>query len=172
MADTKHEAERAKKQVAEREAADKKAAEEAATDKKVKEEVAKVKAEAEKKTKAAEDAMKKAEADKKKADEDKAKAEAEAKALSAPSDKKKPIRFKDALGRKFSFPFHLCQTWGVSHIPNSIMFVIADQFPRAWRSSLNKHLYMWNSLDHMLSKVTMTWWDRMVRSSFRRYGKR
>ncbi|RYP79086.1 hypothetical protein DL771_000064 [Monosporascus sp. 5C6A] len=24
---------------------------------------------------------------------------------------KAPIRFKDAVGRKFSFPFHLCQTW-------------------------------------------------------------
>lgn len=42
-----------------------------------------------------------------------AKAEADAaKALVAPPDeKKKPIKFKDAVGRKFSFPFHLCQTW-------------------------------------------------------------
>ncbi|KAF2230585.1 hypothetical protein EV356DRAFT_418723, partial [Viridothelium virens] len=22
-----------------------------------------------------------------------------------------PIKFKDAVGRKFSFPFHLCKTW-------------------------------------------------------------
>lgn len=29
--------------------------------------------------------------------------------------KKKPIRFKDAVGRKFSFPFHLCATWAVSY---------------------------------------------------------
>ncbi|KAL8759778.1 MAG: hypothetical protein Q9199_000502 [Rusavskia elegans] len=28
-----------------------------------------------------------------------------------PEEKKKPIRFKDAVGRKFSFPFHLCSTW-------------------------------------------------------------
>lgn len=27
---------------------------------------------------------------------------------------KKPIKFKDAVGRKFSFPFHLCATWAVS----------------------------------------------------------
>ncbi|KFY16993.1 hypothetical protein V492_00958 [Pseudogymnoascus sp. VKM F-4246] len=43
-----------------------------------------------------------------------AKAEAEAaKALAAPpkEEKKKPIKFKDAVGRKFSFPYHLCQTW-------------------------------------------------------------
>ncbi|KAL8829893.1 MAG: hypothetical protein Q9170_005978 [Blastenia crenularia] len=28
-----------------------------------------------------------------------------------PEERKKPIRFKDAVGRKFSFPFHLCNTW-------------------------------------------------------------
>ena len=28
-------------------------------------------------------------------------------------EKKKPIKFKDAVGRKFSFPFHLCNTWHV-----------------------------------------------------------
>ncbi|EER36741.1 predicted protein [Histoplasma capsulatum H143] len=33
-------------------------------------------------------------------------------AARAPStEKKKPIKFKDAVGRKFSFPFHLCNTW-------------------------------------------------------------
>jgi hypothetical protein len=31
-----------------------------------------------------------------------------------PEEKKKPIKFKDAIGRKFSFPFHLCCTWVVS----------------------------------------------------------
>lgn len=24
-----------------------------------------------------------------------------------------PIKFKDAVGRKFSFPWHLCKTWNV-----------------------------------------------------------
>ncbi|TAQ84666.1 hypothetical protein B7494_g7005 [Chlorociboria aeruginascens] len=28
-----------------------------------------------------------------------------------PDAKQKPIKFKDAVGRKFSFPFHLCATW-------------------------------------------------------------
>ncbi|KAJ5875528.1 uncharacterized protein N7473_012875 [Penicillium subrubescens] len=28
-----------------------------------------------------------------------------------PPEKKKPIKFKDAVGRKFSFPFELCATW-------------------------------------------------------------
>lgn len=40
--------------------------------------------------------------------------EAVDKALAPKDDKKKPIRFKDAVGRKFSFPFHLCATWVVS----------------------------------------------------------
>jgi hypothetical protein len=102
---------------------------------KVREEVAKVKEEAEKK----------ADEEKRAAEEAKAKTMA----LSAPIDKRKPIYFKDAVGRKFSFPFHLCQTWAVSHIPNSIMYFIADQFPRVWRNSLDKHFCMWRSLDHM-----------------------
>lgn len=73
-----------------------------------------------------EDAEKQAEEAFKKAvfDEAKAKAEEmfkkkaldEAKAKAEESSKRKvqaPIRFKDAVGRKFSFPFHLCQTWAV-----------------------------------------------------------
>ena len=46
----------------------------------------------------------KAIADKRKAEEEEA--------------RKKPIRFKDAIGRKFSFPFHLCSTWEVCTLPN------------------------------------------------------
>ncbi|KAH6672852.1 putative TPR repeat protein oca3 [Halenospora varia] len=39
-------------------------------------------------------------------------AEALKKAMAKPADEpKKPIKFKDAVGRKFSFPFHLCATW-------------------------------------------------------------
>ena len=30
------------------------------------------------------------------------------------TEKAKPIKFKDAVGRKFSFPFHLCSKWIVS----------------------------------------------------------
>jgi hypothetical protein len=29
--------------------------------------------------------------------------------------RKKPIQFKDCLGRKFTFPFHLVETWAVRH---------------------------------------------------------
>lgn len=31
------------------------------------------------------------------------------------NERKKPIKFKDAVGRKFSFPFELCCTWQVSN---------------------------------------------------------
>ncbi|TVY91522.1 hypothetical protein LAWI1_G002732 [Lachnellula willkommii] len=37
--------------------------------------------------------------------------EAPEKAPKTDTEKKKPIRFKDAVGRKFSFPFDLCCTW-------------------------------------------------------------
>ena len=33
--------------------------------------------------------------------------------------KQKPIKFEDAVGRKFSFPFHLCSTWPVSYSNSS-----------------------------------------------------
>ncbi|CAI7647661.1 unnamed protein product [Penicillium manginii] len=36
---------------------------------------------------------------------------AKAAAPPPPAEKKKPIKFKDAVGRKFSFPFELCATW-------------------------------------------------------------
>lgn len=31
-----------------------------------------------------------------------------------PGNEDAPIRFKDAVGRKFSFPFHLCREWTAS----------------------------------------------------------
>jgi hypothetical protein len=58
--------------------------------------------------KAAEEAATKA-AEKKAADD------AAKKAAGPPKEAKKgPIKFKDALNRKFTFPFRLCQTWAVS----------------------------------------------------------
>lgn len=65
---------------------------------------------------AAEAAEKQKAADEAKAREDAAAAAAAASAAAAappPEEKKKPIKFKDAVGRKFSFPFHLCKTWAV-----------------------------------------------------------
>ncbi|KAJ5114578.1 hypothetical protein NUU61_000337 [Penicillium alfredii] len=120
--------EAAQKAAIEREAAEKAAQEErAAHDKQIAEQAAALaRADAEKK--AAEDAAKaKEEAEKAAAA---AASEAAASAAAAateaanaaaaeaakktPAEKKKPIKFKDAVGRKFSFPFELCSTWQVS----------------------------------------------------------
>jgi hypothetical protein len=61
------------------------------------------------------------ESDKKLAEAEAAKAELEkkqkeleeamAKSAPVPDMLKAPIKFKDAIGRKFSFPWHLCKTW-------------------------------------------------------------
>jgi Membrane protein involved in colicin uptake len=92
---------------------DRKIAEEAAmlaradAEKKAAEDAAKAKEEAEKAaTAAASEAAATAQATA-------AAAAAEASGKPAP-EKKKPIKFKDAVGRKFSFPFELCSTWQVS----------------------------------------------------------
>ena len=73
--------------------------------------IAEEKEAAEKKAQEEEEKKKEAEALKKRIEEE-TKAEM---ATAAKKDEKKPIRFKDAVGRKFSFPFHLCQTWAVSY---------------------------------------------------------
>lgn len=112
----------ARKRIEEEKAAAQKAAEEAEKRKKFEEE-ARIKAELEARKKvedekAAAAAAAAAEAAKKKEEEDlKKRLVEEAKHKAAEQMKKDqgkdkpPIRFKDAVGRKFSFPFHICQTW-------------------------------------------------------------
>ncbi|KAL9607997.1 MAG: hypothetical protein Q9167_007144 [Letrouitia subvulpina] len=131
-----------------KEAAAKQAAEEAAAkaaaEKKIAEDIAAAAAAAaaaateEAEKKAAEKAVE--EAEKAKAAADAAAEEAEKKMAEAvaaaapppppppPEERKKPIRFKDAVGRKFSFPFHLCNTWEVSQTQRN-----------AWSSYLQKY---------------------------------
>ncbi|PHH84162.1 hypothetical protein CDD83_2373 [Cordyceps sp. RAO-2017] len=100
-------------------AAEKRAAEEAEKLKQLQEEarrkaeaevLAKVEAEKEaaKKAAEAEAAAKKEQELLKKRIQDEAKAKFEE---AAKKSEKGPIKFKDAVGRKFSFPFHLCNTW-------------------------------------------------------------
>jgi chemotaxis protein histidine kinase CheA len=84
-------------------AASKKAKEDA--EKKAEEAAKKATAEHEKKLKEAETAKEEAEKKQKELEEEKKKL------TPAPDMGKAPIRFKDAVGRKFSFPFHLCKTW-------------------------------------------------------------
>ncbi|ETS80368.1 hypothetical protein PFICI_07897 [Pestalotiopsis fici W106-1] len=61
--------------------------------------------------KAAEEAKKKEEEAWKKKTLAEVQAKAEEASRKSKGKDKSPIRFKDAVGRKFSFPFHLCQTW-------------------------------------------------------------
>ena len=97
-------------------AADKKIADEAAAaakteaEKKAAKLADKAKEESEKKQKEAEEKLKEAEeaAAKAKKEAEEAKKAAEA---AAPKEKKAPIRFHDAVGRKFNFPFEICCRW-------------------------------------------------------------
>ena len=94
------EAQRVKEEIA---AASKKAKEDA--EKKAEEAAKKAKEEHEKKL---------AEAQKAKEESEKKKKELEdeiAKNKPTPDSQKPPVRFKDAVGRKFSFPFAVCKTW-------------------------------------------------------------
>ncbi|KAL3477829.1 hypothetical protein BJX99DRAFT_257000 [Aspergillus californicus] len=104
------------KKIVEEAAANAAANAKADAEQKAADEAAKAKQEAEEAAaKAAEEAVKAAEAAaaeaKEKATADVQEQIAAAVAANKPPDKKKPIKFKDALGRKFSFPFDLCCTW-------------------------------------------------------------
>ncbi|KAL0944078.1 kinetoplast-associated protein kap [Colletotrichum truncatum] len=113
--------EKAEKEARDKIEAEKKAAADAAAAKEAYEKEMKDKAEKEARDKLAAEAKAAADAEaaaaaKKKAEDDlKAKAAEEAKAKFEADSKsvkdKLPIKFKDAVGRKFSFPFHICATW-------------------------------------------------------------
>ena len=127
---------------------------------------AKATTEAEKKAadKAAEEAAKAAE------EAAKAKADADAAIAAAavpppppppPEEKKKPIKFKDAVGRKFSFPFHLCATWEVSLSRRSQRrfarnWTVNDNACREWKILSNRRSCTSTSLDHTLQRDTTT----------------
>jgi hypothetical protein len=116
--DAKREADEKAKIAAQEAAVAKAAADKAAAAKRAKEDeelaataAAKAKEAAEKAAKEAADKKEEEAAAAAKAAEAKAAAE---KAAAAKPKPQKPIKFKDAVGRKFSFPFHLCKTWAVS----------------------------------------------------------
>jgi hypothetical protein len=48
-----------------------------------------------------------------------------------------PVKFEDAIGRKFSCPWHLCKTWKVNEMIYATPFILADR-DRVWRNSYNK----------------------------------
>lgn len=85
-------------------------------------------------------------------------------------DIRKPIKFKDAVGRRFSFPYHRCETWAVSTSVNH--FPTWYWYPdRALKNLSNKHFFMLKSLVLMSRRVTTIWWTRQVKLFFRRSGK-
>lgn len=83
----------------------------------------------------------------------------EAEANKMASEKKGQIKFKDSVGRNFTFPFHLCYTWQVrrqeqpittrSNMSNSHMI-----FRRAWKSLYAKLFSTLRLSARMLQKAT------------------
>lgn len=103
----------------------------------------------------------------------KAAEEAAAKAAKKPPpEKKKPIKFKDAVGRKFNFPFHLCSTWQVctSSIYDFRIAILTSLY-REWRSLSGKRFCMSKLLDLTLQKGTTTSLGLVVILSYHRSGK-
>jgi len=139
-AEKKDQDEKAAKYAAEKKAAAEKAKDLLDAAKAAREDAEKKAAEEAKKTK---EAHEKAIEEAKKAAEEleKAKKAAEDEAAKLkPSDAPKPpIKFKDAVGRKFSFPWHICKTWKVhllSPSPHPHNTLLTQ--PRAWKNSSNK----------------------------------
>lgn len=188
----------------EREAAEKKIADEAAArataiakaeaEEKAAEAAAKAKQDAEEAAanarKEAEEAAAVAAAEAAAAAAEAATAEAEAKAAAAkspPPEKKKPIKFKDAVGRKFSFPFHLCNTWAVCSplphsaginsllsLPNTFNFYVQSLILilyRVWKTSFDRLSFMWRLLGLMLPKDITIWSAPTVTLFCPRFGK-
>lgn len=113
-----------------------------------------------------------------------AKAEATAAATKPSTEKKKPIKFKDAVGRKFSFPFHLCSTWVVCFqflYPTVFLLTTFDMCShtdtyfyflyRAWKSLFARRSFTSSLLVLTLLKVTMTWSVQTVILFCPRFGR-
>ncbi|KAI1614314.1 hypothetical protein EDD37DRAFT_612094 [Exophiala viscosa] len=117
---------------------------------------------------AAETAQKEAEAKLKEAEEAAAKAKAEAEeaekkaAAAAPAEKKAPVRFKDAIGRSFKFPWERCCRWrdmeslinqAFAHVPNLAEHVMNGRYdligpdkeiimPNYWESTIEPDMHI------------------------------
>ena len=50
-----------------------------------------------------------------------------------PDEVKAPIKFRDAVGRKFSFPWRLCKTWKVQYKPLQYVFSYKKQLTQSYR---------------------------------------
>lgn len=89
-----------------------------------------------------------------------------------PPEKKQPIKFKDAVGRKFSFPFELCATWQVRQpLAPFIWFSCSNFGYRGWKSSSGRLSSILRSLDLMWPRAIMILLARMATLSSHRFGK-
>lgn len=102
---------------------------------------------------AAKKAQEEADAKLKEAEEAAAKAKAEAEeaekkaAAAAPPEKKAPVRFKDAIGRNYNFPWERCCRWRVSS--GSICWISPLTVGRTWKVSsirLSPTFRIWQSM--------------------------
>lgn len=83
------------------------------------------------------------------------------------------LLFKDTVGRKFAFPFRVCQRREVSlqYSLDKHRRRAADYFDRIWTSLSDKHLSMWR-FSVLASKDWNTIFFSMTRSFLRKNGKR
>jgi hypothetical protein len=101
------------------------------------------------------------------------KAEAEAKSLRPGDDMTKaPIRFKDAVGRKFAFPWHLCKTWKVYYSHSDWIPARTDLCFRVRKLSSSKLSCTSMLLDSTFTTDTTISSVLMARSFFHKYGRR
>jgi hypothetical protein len=87
-----------------------------------------------------------------------------------PDEEKKPIKFKDAVGRRFSFPYHMVKTWDVSTRSTPALASALTFDNRAWSPSSSKLFSTSMSSDPMFMMVIMILWILMARLCFRRPG--
>jgi hypothetical protein len=82
-----------------------------------------------------------------------------------------PIKFKDAVGRKFSFPWQICKTWKVSCESSKSSLESQLMIDRAWTNSSSKLSSTSRSSVTMCKKGTTISWAPTARSSCRKSGR-
>lgn len=89
--------------------------------------------------------------------------------------KPKPIKFKDAVGRKFSFPFDLCKNWAVGLAADLIIDLSHGMLIlvlcREWKNLFVRPFCMLTLSGRMSLKVITILLGQMARSSFLRFGR-
>jgi len=87
-----------------------------------------------------------------------------------PDSSKAPIIFKDALGRKFNFPYSVCKTWKVRRYVLWSENLSTDSILRVCMRSFDKRLFMYQTWDRESWRVNTISRDRRVISYCRKSG--